>query len=60
LTDIKSTLELGKITNNGKQIFVSAADNLIEILELQIEGKKRIPSNEFLNGIDKNTLIKFE
>jgi methionyl-tRNA formyltransferase len=60
LTGIKSTLELGKITNNGKQIFVSTTDKLLEILELQLEGKKRIPSNEFLNGIDKNFLIKFE
>ncbi|MCX6164588.1 MAG: formyltransferase family protein, partial [Ignavibacteriae bacterium] len=59
LTDLQSTLEIGKITNNGKQIFVSTQDFLLEILELQLEGKKRIPSAEFLNGIDKNLLIKF-
>jgi methionyl-tRNA formyltransferase len=59
LSGLKSTLEIGKITANAKQLFVSTQDNLLEILEIQLEGKKRIPSGEFLNGIDKNSLIKF-
>jgi len=57
---IQHSVEYGRIFVNGKQIFVSTADNLLEILELQIEGKKRIPSTEFLNGIDKNLLKSFE
>jgi methionyl-tRNA formyltransferase len=53
------TYEAGKIFVIGKQIFAAAKDNYLEILELQLEGKKRIPSGEFLNGIDKNLLTKF-
>jgi methionyl-tRNA formyltransferase len=51
--------EPGLIHLNNRQLFVSTADDMLEILELQLEGKKRIPSTEFLNGIDKNLLIKF-
>jgi methionyl-tRNA formyltransferase len=57
---LNNPLEAGKIFVFGKQIFVAAQDNFLEILELQLEGKKRIPSMEFLNGIDKNILKKFD
>lgn len=55
----QNNLKFGEIFINGKQIFVNTLDYQLEILELQLEGKKRIPSAEFLNGIDKNLLIKF-
>ena len=40
----------GKIESSNKQIFVHTEDNLIEILELQLESKKRMSSEEFLRG----------
>jgi len=60
LTPTSSLLQPGKITIENKHVFVSTKDNLLEILELQLEGKKRIPSTEFLNGINKNSLLKFD
>lgn len=59
-TVLKSSLEPGKILIDGKKLFVNTGDNLLELLEIQLEGKKRIPSGEFLNGIDKNLLTMFE
>jgi methionyl-tRNA formyltransferase len=56
---IMNSKEPGLIYIDNRQLFVSTADDLLEILELQLEGKKRIPSTEFLNGIDKNLLRKF-
>ncbi len=50
---------VGNIFIEGKNLFVKTGDNLLEILELQLEGKKRIPSSEFLNGIDKSKLKYF-
>jgi methionyl-tRNA formyltransferase len=32
---------------------------MIEILELQTEGKKSIPASEFINGLDKNKKLFF-
>jgi methionyl-tRNA formyltransferase len=56
---IQNYSECGKILINGKQLFVQTADNLLELLEIQMEGKKRISIGDFLNGADKNSLIKF-
>jgi len=58
-TILKSESEPGKILIDGKKLFVSTGDCLIELLEIQMEGKKRIPSGEFLNGINRNILAKF-
>ena len=50
--------EPSNLTNPGeiylkdnKQIFVKTVDRTIEILELQIEGKRRMKAEEFLKGI---------
>jgi methionyl-tRNA formyltransferase len=58
-TVLKSVSEPGNILVENKKIFVNTGSSLIELLEIQLEGKKRIPSGEFLNGIDKKNLIKF-
>ena len=39
------------ISVEGKQLFISAADEKLEILELQMEGKKRMLAADFLNGM---------
>ena len=41
---------VGKLTTAGKRMFVQASDGEIEILEMQLAGKKRMPPGEFLNG----------
>ena len=49
--------EPGKMVSNGKQLFVATADGSIEILELQIAGKKRLPTKEFLLGFKLGDVI---
>ena len=39
------------ISVEGRQLFISAADEKLEILELQMEGKKRMLAADFLNGM---------
>jgi methionyl-tRNA formyltransferase len=42
------------ITDNKNYLKVSAADGFIEIRELQMAGKKKLPTNEFLRGFNFN------
>ena len=58
-TVLKSVSEPGKILIENKKLFVNTGDNLLELLEIQMEGKKRISIGDFLNGADRNSLIKF-
>jgi methionyl-tRNA formyltransferase len=57
LSNIKSDSEPGKLIIQGKSLFVNTSDNFIEILELQLEGKKRVKSLEFINAIPRNKEI---
>ena len=41
----------GTITIEGKALCVSAADEQLEIVELQLAGKKRMMARDFLNGM---------
>ncbi|MBK6537262.1 MAG: methionyl-tRNA formyltransferase [Ignavibacteria bacterium] len=49
----------GSIVVEEKKLLVSCLDNMIEILELQTEGKKSIPASEFINGLDKSVKLFF-
>ncbi len=49
--DETTNLPVGQfITDNKSWIRVQAADGLVEILELQPDGKKRMPTEDFLRG----------
>ncbi len=57
----KSRLTNSQVSSNpatihveDKKLFVNTNDYMIEILELQLEGKKRMSANDFINGILKN------
>ena len=41
----------GKLCVDGKRLFVSAQDELLELLEVQLAGKKRMSVRDFLNGM---------
>lgn len=41
----------GKLTIDRGHIYVDCADNRIEILSLQVAGKKRMPAADFLRGL---------
>ncbi|MBD5285453.1 MAG: methionyl-tRNA formyltransferase [Bacteroides sp.] len=50
VSDNKAAGEPGTISVNGEQMFVSTADNMLEILSLQIPGKRRMSAAEFIRG----------
>ena len=41
----------GSLSVEGKSLYVSAADELLELVELQLAGKKRMLAADFLNGM---------
>ena len=43
----------GTISEENFRLFIATTDFLLEILELQITGKKRMNSRDFLNGFKK-------
>ena len=50
----------GAINVEGKHLYIGTADEELEILELQMEGKKRMSAADFLNGMRekiKNEII---
>lgn len=49
-TGIQSTRNSGNIEAKGDKILVSCSDEELEIIELQMEGRKKMYSKEFLNG----------
>jgi len=51
-TEIKSSSPAGTLMKEGKKLFVNTNDNLLEILELQPEGKKKMKAIDFLNGMN--------
>ncbi|MEI7801986.1 MAG: hypothetical protein WCI97_05040, partial [Bacteroidota bacterium] len=52
----------GKIFSDGKTfLHVQCKDGLLDILELQMEGKKKLKTEEFLRGFRfENEDVKFE
>ncbi|MBK8551756.1 MAG: methionyl-tRNA formyltransferase [Ignavibacteria bacterium] len=59
LSGIKANEDPGGIRIENKKLFTAANDNELEITELQIEGKKRITAVDFINGIGKDTELRF-
>lgn len=49
-TDRKVNGEPGTLVVEKNRLFVNTADNLLEITELQLSGKKRMLTRDFLNG----------
>lgn len=43
--------DVGHISIEGKALCISAVDELLEIVELQLAGKKRMMARDFLNGM---------
>ena len=53
-------LEQGQFLQEGKQLFVGCGNGAIEIHTLQMAGKKRMNTADFLNGIKLDTYTNFE
>ena len=56
-TDRKST-GCGRVGVEGKSLYVSARDVQLEIVELQLAGKKRMLARDFLNGMKNAELCE--
>lgn len=52
-TAIPATVASGTLLVDGNRLFVACSDCLLEIIELQISGKKRMMARDFLNGFKK-------
>lgn len=52
-TSIKADVKPGIIRIDKRQLYISTADNWLEILELQQAGKKRMSAVDFVNGLKK-------
>lgn len=50
ITKSEKTLPAGKLSSEDKKIFIGCAQNSIEVLELQLEGKSVMNAVAFLNG----------
>ncbi len=59
LTGIASEKSPGTLIINNKQLLVSTIDNELEILELQLEGKKRSSAADFINGLERKAELYF-
>ena len=60
LSDVKGKNNPGEVIDSNGRLIVSCGDNsCIELLEIQLEGKKRMDSVSFLNGykIEKGTVL---
>lgn len=51
-------LPVGEVRKEGKHMLVGTASSAIEILELQLSGKKRLPSGAFMAGFDLTKALK--
>ncbi|MCE1164659.1 MAG: methionyl-tRNA formyltransferase [Bacteroidetes bacterium] len=60
MTGEKTNGKPGKAYAAGKSLYVNAADAVLEILELQPEGKKAMKAADFVNGVGKESIVVFE
>lgn len=59
LTGVKSSGQPGEISVGKGKLFVACADEILEILELQLEGKKKLDARDFVRGarIESNSRL---
>ncbi|NQX91947.1 MAG: methionyl-tRNA formyltransferase [Flavobacteriales bacterium] len=51
LTDLKSNGDSGSWLVDKNELFIHCDEGVIRILELQVQGKKRVSTSDFLNGL---------
>jgi methionyl-tRNA formyltransferase len=56
-TSRPSTGRIGEMQIEDNHLYVSTFDTQLEILELQLSGKKRMPTKDFLNGFHGYSLM---
>src|SRR5690606_31562018 len=58
LTEGSPSEETGKLVQEGKRIKVATADGFIELLEVQLPGKRKMSIKDLLNGFSFSTNAK--
>ena len=51
--------EIGTVRTDGKRLFVAVGDGWLEVLDLQLAGKKRMSADAFLRGFREIETYKF-
>ncbi len=59
-TDIRAVGQPGQVAVDGGKLYVSCADKLLEVVELQLEGKKKLLSQDFVRGARIESGAKLE
>ena len=49
-TSLTTSLVTGKLKEENKHLYVAVQGELLELLEIQLTGKKRMTTRDFLNG----------
>ena len=57
ISDVSLNIKPGELICKDKKIIVGTKNGVFELLILQLEGKKKMTSNEFLNGLNINKTI---
>ena len=55
----KTGFAVGTVRTYGKKLFVATGDRWLEIIELQLAGKKRMSADAFLRGFREIETYKF-
>ena len=55
----KTGFAVGTVRTYGKKLFVATGDRWLEIIELQLAGKKRMGADAFLRGFREIETYKF-
>jgi methionyl-tRNA formyltransferase len=56
-TGKKINQDFGEVLTENNQLFIACADEFLEITELQLEGKRRVATDEFLRGLRSDLAI---
>ncbi len=48
--------EAGNLSVDGKHLYLNCIDGCIELIEVQLEGKKKSDAISFMNGAGRNYL----
>lgn len=58
ITDIRSSdITAGTVKIDNGKMYIATADHFIELLEIQLAGKKRMKAEEFLRGFTNNHIV---
>ncbi len=58
MTSIKANEDPGNVIIDKHKLYVACADDLLEIKQLQVEGKKQVNASDFINGLQNMTAFR--